>query len=703
MVFSRTASAIALACGCVFASAQTPARVDALPPSVLITADPLGSGLFELAAPASVIESTELRWRAQGSLGETVGQSPGVASTWFGPASSRPVIRGLDGDRIRVLSGSLGMLDASSLSFDHAVPIDPLAVTRIEIVRGAAALLYGGNAVGGLVNALTNRIPEAPFTGLRGSVEARAGGAEAERATAGLVEIGNGRLALHADGFWRAASDLRIPGFARSARQRDADAAAGNTVPQPTGRVPNTFARADGGSLGASLTFDSGFAGLAYTAHNTTYGSPAETNVAIDMKSERLDYGAEWRNPGGAITGVKWKGAHTDYAHREIDAGAVGTTFRNKGFETRVELAHAPVGPLRGVFGLHVGDTRFSALGDEAFVPTTRTRSHALFVYEEAQFGRLKLLGGVRHERTVLRSRGDPGLENFADPLAPVARFAADAARSFAGTSASLGAVVSLARAWTLSANLSRTERAPTHYELFANGPHVATGAYEVGNPGFGLEKSRSLDAGLKWRSGPHSAGVSAFTTRFDNFVTLVGTGQRRAGDGSFEDPLTPGTSTTGETELSNETVYRAVPARLRGLEFESRWRLGQPRGAVFLDLGFDLVTATNLASGDGLARIPPKRLRAAMNYVTERHQLRAEVLRAAAQRRVPAGELTTDGYTLVSVVATTRLRFGERQVTAWLRGTNLLDREARLATSFLRDSVPLGGRALTAGVRLDF
>ena len=672
-------------------------------PAVVITGNPLGSGLFELAVPVSTIESPDLQLRGSPSLGETIGNLPGVSSSYFGPGASRPIIRGLDGDRIRVLQGSVGTLDASGLSFDHAVPTDAMAVSRIEVVRGAAALLYGGSAVGGVVNVLTNRIPEAAVHGVQGALEGRAGGAGNERAVSSLIEVGNGRFALHADGFWRESSDLKIPGFARSAQQRAADAINNPAQAQPAGVVPNTAAKANGGSLGGALTWDQGYFGASYTNHETTYGSPLETGVKINMHSDRHDIAGEVRDLGGFITGLKFKGAFTDYAHREIDRGVIGTTFLNKGYETRIEASHAPIGMLKGVIGVQLNNARFSTLGDEAFVPGTLTNSKALYIYEELQRGALKLSLGGRHESTSVTASGDQNVQNFADPANPVARFAAQDARRFKGISAAFGAVYTIDSRFALSANLAHTERAPTFYELFANGPHAATGTYEMGNRDFGLEKSNSIDAGVKWRGGPHTAGLSAYTTRFANYLALFNTGSRRGGDGAFEDPLNPGFSTTRSNELSNEAVYRAVPARFSGFEAETRIRLAERPGTLYLELKGDLVRASNLQTGVGLPRIPPRRLNLALNYAIDRHSLRLEINHAAAQNRVPTGEFASAGHTLVNLYASTRLNVGGRPVLAWLRGTNLGNQEARLASSFLRDIVPLGGRALQAGLRVEF
>ena len=725
-----------------------PLESSTAPPSVIITGNPLGSALQEMVSPASVLEGTELKLRAQGSLGETLRHLPGVSSTYFGPASSRPIIRGLDGDRIRVMQNGIGNLDASALSFDHAVSIDPIAIDRVEVVRGPAALLYGGNAIGGAVNVLTNRIPEKAIQGIQGTFDTRAGGDASERGAGSSLAAGNGRFALHADGFWRQTSDLSIPGFARSARQRALDAAGGN-VDQPFGRVPGTLSRTSGGALGGALTWDDGFAGVSYTNHASNYGSPAERNVRIDLHSDRYDAAAEVRNLPGFITSVKWKAAYTDYVHREIDGGIVGTNFLNRGIETRVEAAHAALGSLRnlkGVFGVQVSGARFAALGPEALVPPTSTQTAALYLYEELPLGRGKLSFGGRIERAAVSARADVTL---IDASTGRLRFAADQSSRFAPASASIGLLQPLAQGWSVTANLAHTERAPSFSELYANGAHAATGTYEIGSAGFTAEKSNALDLGVRWSggtgaragtgtnaggsggsgsagdtgsgqhghggtgtgssrnhepTGPHSASLSVYQNRFDNYLTGFTTGRNRDADGTI--------NPAGELR---EFVYRAAPARFTGFEAEARVRLfehlylpGDARlpgdgGTLYLEARADAVRAANLATGEALPRIAPLRTSLALNYALARATWRIEAQHAAAQTRTPAGELPTDGYTLWNASGSYRLSIGTTRVLAWLKATNLGNREARLATSVLRDSVPLGGRALAAGVRIDF
>ncbi|HLF22931.1 MAG TPA: TonB-dependent receptor, partial [Burkholderiales bacterium] len=353
--------------------------------------------------PTDVLERRSLLLKRKSSLGETLDGVPGVTSTYFGPSASRPVIRGLDGDRIRILQNGTNTNDASSLSFDHAVPYDPLVAERIEVVRGPAAVLYGGNAVGGVVNLIDNRIPQSPLSGVSGRVEPRLGGADGERSLGGVLEAGNGTFALHADFFDRGSRDLRIPGFARSARQRALD---GPGFIQPEGRLDNSNATSDGGTLGGSLTFERGYVGISHGAFRSNYGSIPEPTVRIDIDSERTDFAGELRDLGSIITTAKFKAGRTDYEHRELDTGVVGTTFKNKGGDGRLELTHAKFGPLQGAFGLSLSDFDFSALGDEAFVPVTSTRSRGAFLFEELPAGDWKFSFGLRNERSDVQSAG---------------------------------------------------------------------------------------------------------------------------------------------------------------------------------------------------------------------------------------------------------------------------------------------------------
>lgn len=698
---NRTSCAQLVACALAAmaggAAAQAPLATDA-EPAVVVTGTPFHSSLFELVPPADMLAGRRLWWQRKSSLGETLDALPGVSATYFGPYVSRPIIRGLDGDRIRILQNSVGTLDASSLSFDHAVPFDPLATERIEIVRGAAAVLYGGNAVGGVVNVIDNRIPAAPITGITGRLEPRIGGADKEKSLGAVLEAGNGTFAVHADLFDRSSKDLTIPGFARSARQRELD---GPGLDQPHGTLPNSSAKASGGTLGASLTWGRGHAGLSFGGFDSNYGSPAEQAVRIDMKSERWDLAAEARELGRIITGVKLKLGRTDYEHRELEGGAVNTVFRNQGYDGRLELTHGKLGPLSGAFGLQLTDFDFSALGAEAFVPKTGTNARGAFLYEELPLGDWKFSFGTRAERTRVSSEGG----GPADPATGLPRFDPAQTRSFSTNSSAFGVLYSFTKDLALAANLSSTQRAPTFYELYANGPHAATGAFEIGDTIFEKEKSRSLDIGLRWRSGPHSASVSAYRTRFNNFIAAFSTGNTRGADGELNpvDADSDGVADGSGEEILPEFRYLAVPAAFRGLEAVGRLRIYDRRGSLDLELKGDAVRAYDRLTGQALPRIAPRRIGVGLEYALNRFTARLEVQRASAQSRVAANELPTDGHTLVNVVLGYNLKLERAALNAFLRIHNLFDREARNHASFLKDIAPLGGRGAVVGVRASF
>ena len=450
------------------AAAGTPTQLS----PVIVTANPLGSELFSLASPASVLEGGSLFLLRRSTLGETLNELPGVHSTYFGPNASRPVIRGLEGDRIRILNNGIGVLDASSLSNDHALPMDPLAVERVEVVRGPAALFYGGSAVGGVVNVIDNRIPQEALKGVRGRAEGHLGGAESEKALGAMFEAGNGRFALHADIHTRDTDDLKIKGPNISPRLQAADPARAVT----RGTLPNSASRSSGGAIGGSATWDKGYVGLSFFAFDSRYGTVAEPEVTIDMESKRWDIAGEVRDTGSFIRAVKFKLGKTDYKHTELDAGVPATDFRNKGHEGRLELTHGNLGPLKGAVGVQFGAFDFAALGAEAFVPMTKTDSKALFIYEELPIGKLTLTFGGRHERTRVSSQGG-GIVPFggAGP-----RFDPAQSRTFSGNSAAVGGVYQFTPGLALALNGAVTERAPTYYELFANGPHGGSQSFLV-------------------------------------------------------------------------------------------------------------------------------------------------------------------------------------------------------------------------------
>jgi iron complex outermembrane receptor protein len=648
---------------------------------VFITANPLGSAA--LASPSSALYGDALTLRRADSLGETLNGLPGISTTTYGPMVGRPIIRGMDGDRIRLLQNGVASYDASSLSYDHAVPEDTLSVERIEIVRGPAALLYGGNAIGGVVNTIDNRIPRDPIEGVSGQVDASYGGANSARAGAAQVEGGNGRFAFHVDAFDRETSNLRIPGFAHSDRQRALD---GPDVEQPYGSIPNSDGRLHGGAVGTSYTWADGYAGISYNGYESNYGSVAEDDVRLRMHQDHVAASSEIRNLSGPFSQLKFDFAYTDYEHREIDNGETSTTFRNHGYEARIEARHRKIGPLEGAIGVQLSQNTFSALGNEALVPTSQTTNAALFGLEEWSVNdALKLSVGARYEHVGI----DPtsgGNEKFAD----------SPQRDFNAGSVSAGALFRLNSAWSLVGNIAYTERAPTYYELYSNGPHDATGQYLIGNPDAQKEKAISTDLALRFASGANKASAGVFYSRFRNYLTEYNTGRLVNDD---DEPVAPGTD-----GALNEAVYRGVRAEFYGVELDGTWRV-LDKGAQRLDFEFiaDYTHARNVDTGEPLPRISPLRATLALDYAYGPYGARTELIHAWAQHRVPADDLPTGSYTTLGVILTYKFRLGSTNWLAYLRGQNLTNQEVRYASSVVRDIAPEGGRSLMIGLRTTF
>ena len=663
---NKLALAISLAMASAWAEPITQRELS----NVAVTGNPLGVSSDAMVLPVSILSGRELSLNRAATLGETLNNLPGVAASSFGPNASRPVIRGLDAERVRIMQNGVGILDASSLSFDHAVAIDPLVIEQIDVVRGPAALLYGGSAVGGVVNAIDHRIPTEPVNGILGRTEARVGGPDNQRNGAAVVDVGNGQFAIHADAYKRKTDDLNIPGFAVSRRKFQAD----GTAQENHGKLINSSASSDGGALGASLTFDNGYVGSSYSGFNSNYGTVAEEAVRIDMKSQRLDIASEFRDLNTVISRIKMRYAHTDYQHQEIEGGDIGTTFTNKGSQASLELGHAKFGDLEGVLGMQLQNSRFAANGDEAFVPNVHTKSHAVYLYEEMPLkalglDQLKLSLGGRVEHTAL------------DASAWEVKNKAAQAADFTAYSYALGGLYAIDSHWSVASNLSHNERAPSYFELYADGAHIATNQYEAGNPNFKKERSNGVDAQIRWKDAKNSFSVGAYYTRFNRFLGLLDTAE----------PIR-------ETDLPI-AQFTAFAASFKGLEAEGKFNL-----ADYWDLSLrgDYVRASNLDNKAALPRITPLRLGAGLNYQKNALGARLNVTQAFKQNRTAENELPTAGYTDVSAMATYKLP-SKLNVELFAKANNLLNQEIREHTSFLKDLSPAGERSVLIGLRADF
>ncbi len=661
---------------------------------VVVTASPLRRTLFEQAQPVSILSGNRLRLSLQPTLGETLAGTPGVSSTYFGPAASRPIIRGLDGDRIRVLQNGVNTIDASGTSVDHAVSFDPVGAQSIEVVRGPATLLYGSNAIGGVVNVIDKRIPDERIDHLIGGhISGKYGSVNTERGGAFLLDGGCRGFNWTLQGSKTATDDLRIPGYARSALLRKID-------PLPPGEkeaygvLPNSALRTEGLSGGASYVWDGGFFGLAYSGFHTNYGTVAEPDVTIDMEQRRWDFRGAFFAPFAHVQSIKYSFGIADYEHTEFEGSAIGTKFENEGYDGRIELKHDKLGPFEGAVGYQTERSNLSANGAEAFLPPVETLTNSVFLFEEVAFGKSRLQFGVRYEHISADASAAPG-------------FGPARSRTFGNVSGSAGFIYTPVEAYAVALNVAYTQRAPTYQELFANGPHAATNAFEIGDADLNPEQSFSIDLSVRKNLGRVTGAVSLFYNHFTDFIGQFATGA------VFEDELpifayraTDAVFYGGEAELAFHLIEPITAvAAVSGRDGKSVVVPARPAGRQALDLVLkaDYVRAENTSSNVPLPRIPPFRASAALNYSWDRFSASVEGQFAARQNRVSDFELPTDSYFLLGASLAYHLPVGPTDVEMYVKGTNLTNAEARYSTSFLKDIAPLGGRGVVCGLKFTF
>ena len=697
-LFSNSAVRLAVLSVCALyaqaAAAQTPQLKE-----VTITGNPLGAS--DLIAPSAQYSGEGLLFRSKTTLGETLDGTPGVSSTYFGPNASRPIIRGQDGDRIRILNNGGGLLDASSLSYDHSVTADPISIERIEVLRGPGALQYGGSAVGGVVNVIDNRIPrEALFDekgGNSGKVDLGLATGNKEKSTGMLLEAGNHRYAIHVDAMNRDTKDVDVPINIFCNRTAGAFTAKG---------ICNSASKVSSTAVGGSIFFDQGYLGASVSGYRSNYGTVAEPNVNIGMKSDRFALEGEIKNLGPVIQSVKGQYSKTDYTHTEFTNTVPGTVFKNRGSDLRIEARHAKFGNLEGLVGVQMEDSRFSADGDEAFAPYSRTQQSALFAYEEYKTAWGKLTFGGRLESVKVESLGNP------NPA--LAKFV-PGQRDFKPTSYAIGSLWNVTPQWQLTGNLAYTERAPKDYELFANGPHIATRAYEVGNSTFAKEQATQIDVGVAWKSAFDSFVLNAYSSSFKNYIGLVQSAgvTRNQSDGEVnpvDDPNNAGFSQgTGATfSPLNEFRYQQIRARFTGFEASGNIRLIDGASPIDLALRADVVKATNLTTGQPLSRIPPMRLGATLKYASGPFGASFGLDHSAAQKSVPVGDRAAAANTRFNAGASYRVKTGPVNTLLYARLDNITNRLAYSPTSILTSTAfpnapPLPGPSLKVGLQASF
>ncbi len=649
----------------------------------------------DMLSSVAVVQGADLAQSLRPSIGETLARTPGVSATSFGPTASRPVLRGMQGERVRLLTDGLGSIDVSNTSADHAAAINPLLAQRIEVLRGPQSLLYGSSAIGGVVNVIDRRIPvSVPDEAIH--VDAQGGYASAakERSAAGAVDapLGGGWVA-HADGSYTKTDDIRIGGHALTPALR-AQAIASSLLPADPdsevdfaanaavkGRLPNTASKTWTAGAGLAYIGDSGNIGVSYGHYDSLYGVPLrfatqpgqeQEAPRLSLVQNRFDLRAEVQT-SGLLDKVALRMGYANYRHFELEEdGAIGTAFYNKGLEGRLELTQARHGAWRGVTGAQFFTRDFNVVGDEAFLPKNRTAQIGLFTLQQLDYGAFKVEAGARYEHSALSALPGPDQPQFFR-----------GSRDFDVVSGSLGASYAIAPDWRLGLTLSRTARAPAAEELFANGAHAGTAAYELGNPEFRTEKSKGVEAILRGSGRDYSFEASAYHNWFSNFI--------------YED-------LTGDSE-DGLPVYAFSQADARYYGFEVQGTLTLARfgeSKVVADGLADYVHATIKGVGPA-PRIPPLRVLGGLGLETPTFDVRGEVEHVTTQNRVAEFETTTKGYTMVNLEANIRPWGQDRPLSFALSANNLFDVNARRHASFLKDYAPISGRDLRLTARVSF
>ncbi|WNH51234.1 TonB-dependent receptor domain-containing protein [Stenotrophomonas oahuensis] len=696
---SRSTLSSAIALGLLASGmAATTAHAEAAPPSAstldTIHVTGMAEDASKVASPISVISAERIQ-QGGGNLGEVLDGLPGVRVDSFGAGAGRPVIRGQAAPRVKVLSDSSAVLDASDISPDHAVTVDPLLGERIEVLRGPATLLYGGGAIGGVVNVLDNKIPERlPENGLEGRLLIRGNTVADERVGAASIsgQVGQ-HLVLHAEGSYKDADNYRAPDLDES-------------------RVDATFSRSKNGSVGASWVTDNGYVGVAYSYREDDYGLPGHNHeyegchphgsalhcgshehgagedhdhdhehdhehvAAINLTSKRYDLRGEYRDPFAGISRVRFRANYTDYSHDEIDGEEVTTTFANKGYDSRVELEHVPLGAFSGVFGIQHSDTEFSATGVEAFLPTVDTRSTGVFLVEHVEVNdQWHFELGARHEWLKHQPRSDVRNRPAFD----------DTASSFSGA-----AILSFTPDTSLTFSLSRSQRLPHAQELYARGIHMATNTYECGmlpsaltcggtanDAGYDKETSKNAELTLRKSEGPLTYSLGVFANNVDNYIYA---------------------RTLDQYEAFRLIKYTQADVEFRGVEAELGYQFTD---AVSATLFGDRTRARFADGGGNVPRIPAARFGGRVNWALGAFDTELELYRVNRQRDIADYEVESPSYDMVNLTVAYTVPNTNAQV--FLRGTNLANEQVWNHASFLASTVPQPGRNVSLGFSYRF
>jgi iron complex outermembrane receptor protein len=626
---------------------------------IVVTASPIGDP-DHLATIGGSVDRDQMLRSGGNTLADVLDKVPGVTSSGFAAGAGRPVIRGMDANRVRVLEDGVGSFDVSDVGPDHGIPIDPFTAERVEVVRGAATLRYGSQAIGGVVNAISNRVPTRLAEGTAGEVVGNYGTNAQSRDFAGQFNLRRQSFALHVDAFDRHSDDYDTP----------------------DGMLANSWLKARGGALGAAWINDGDSLGLGVVRHESRYGLPNEESF-IDMAQTKLSLRSGWGLDAGPWKRLTVDGGWADYEHSEMEDGEAHATFKDREWDARAEAVAGRWGPFsESALGLQLQQRDFSALGEgaEYLLPTT-TKSRAVFGFAEAPLA------------TALRLQFGARVENVSVDGTPASDV--DTSRSFTPISGSVGLVYDIATTWRAGLALSSSARAPAQTELFSRGPHDGPLTYETGDPSLKLERANSLEATLRFRGGRVHADGAVWITGFDNYIY----GELTGSNCDEEGLCTPG----GDEELK-EMLYTQRDARFLGAEGHAEVELWQSSaGDLHLDLLADTVRARFSGDAGDVPRIPPYHVGGGFSWQGPRFDASVMLKYSGKQRRVAAADSETASFTSLEAQLAWRPWTRYPGVEFALTGRNLTDSIQRNAVSLNKDEVLLPGRDVRLMVRARF
>lgn len=648
----------------------------------MIVTSPLQVKASESTLPVTILSDDELRMKTGHSIGETLKDELGISNQSFGPGVGTPVIRGQAGPRVRVLNNGIGSNDASTISPDHAVSVEPLLAERIEVLRGPATLLYGSGAIGGVVNVIDNRIPGKSFDkALNAALEQRFDSTSDETSTAMKIEGSKDRLAYHVDGFYRHRNNVDIGGSGIDTAKVSITDPSLDVIDNPKGYLNNTGAEAISGSAGLSWIGDNGFAGTSINNINNNYSiapdGTGEETVQIAMRQNKYDFKSELANPLPFAKSVRTRLGYTDYRHTEIANGEPGAFFTNKSYEGRLELDHNNIGPVRGTVGFQAQSSDFHAtekLTGASIVPRSNIGSYGLFGVESFDAGPLTYQLGMRIEQTDIQPEARNNL-------------------SYTPVSASASTIWKIDTQNSLNLAITRSSRAPSVQELLADGFHDATRSFERGNINLKEEISYNLDLGYRFKSDWMRAEFDLFHNWAGDYIYQSRTGEFVDEDGN------PCIADCKPVVLSSQAdaIFKGYEAKLIFPVMENR------HGLLELTLLSDY-TRGEFKSGGDVPRMPPLRYGMQLDYSKDKLSSYVRFTRADDQAHAGDFETSTAGYFLLNAGVNYQLKaYRDAKLTVFAKGNNLLDQNIRNATSYLRNFAPEPGRGAEVGFRISY